>query len=103
MTLKALVIGAVLAALFSPAHADDGNGRYTIVPMPGHDVLVLLDTKTGQSWASSIVNKKGDRPRVSWWGTVFFKVPLPAPDLKQSSFLPPPLPGQGWQDQPIAK
>jgi len=54
MTVKALAVGValVLAPLFSPAHADDGNGRYTIVPIPGHNGVILLDTRTGQNWFS---------------------------------------------------
>ena len=59
MTVKALVIGAVLVltALFSPAYADDGNGRYTIVPIPGHNGVILLDTRTGQNWFSADAEK----------------------------------------------
>lgn len=39
----------------SVADGDNEIGRYTIVPMPGHDALILLDTKTGQNWYSGDV------------------------------------------------
>jgi len=101
MTMKALVIGVVLvralvigvvlvlAALFSPAHADEGNGRYVMVPVPGHEMLILLDTKTGQNWVSKTTNQiapLAERPRVFWYSAVFHNpgTLLPAPN-----YLPP--------------
>jgi len=90
MTVKALVIGAVLvlAASFSPAQADEGNGRYVMVPVPGHKALILLDTKTGQNWVSKTTNQiapLAERPRVFWFPAVFHK-PRPLPPVP--NYLP---------------
>ena len=65
MTLKTVVVGALLVVslLGTPgALADNDNeiGRYTIVPMPGNNAVILLDTKTGQNWLSGDVVEIGE-------------------------------------------
>ncbi len=95
MTVKALVIGVVLvralvigvvlvlAALFTPAHADEGNGRYTIVPMPGHGVLVLAGHQDGAKLGFP-TNAPGLWHQPSAFGLVargFFRTIFPANDL----------------------
>jgi len=66
MVVKALAVGSalILATLFSPAYANDGNGRYTIVPLPGRHVLILLDTKTGHNWLLDLMNVGGKKEAV---------------------------------------
>ena len=63
MTAKTVAIGVALvlvAMALSPtaAVADEDNtiGRYVIVPMPGREALILLDTKTGQNWIYTTKN-----------------------------------------------
>jgi len=114
MTPKTVTIGALLVVslLGTPgALADNDNeiGRYTIVPMLGHDAVILLDTKTGQNWLSVFVElgsfvvdkdelkKKGTFENLTWEPNSFAKV-LPhyemrAGKLEQGpgpAYLPPP-------------
>ncbi len=114
MTLKTVAGGALLVvSLFGTpgALADNDNeiGRYTIVPMPGHDAVILLDTKTGQNWLSAFVEldiyvvdkdklkKKVTVKNLTWEPNSFAKV-LPHYDVRAgklepepgSVYLPPP-------------
>ncbi len=92
MKPKTAVVGALLVVslLGTPgALADNDNeiGRYTIVPMPGHDAVILLDTKTGQNWLSVFVEldnyvidkderklkKKGTVKNLTWQPNPFAK------------------------------
>jgi len=88
MTAKTVAIGVVLAlvALLSPtaAVADEDNaiGRYVIVPMKGHDALVLLDTKTGQNWIYTTKN-------FTWQSNPFFTKRLSDPPPPGWAYLPP--------------
>jgi len=115
MTPKTVVVGALLVVLLlgTPgALADNDNeiGRYTIVPMPGHDAVILLDTKSGQNWYSNDVveldnyvvdkdelKKKGTVKNLTWRPNSFAKV-LPSYKVRAgklepgpgSVYLPPP-------------
>ncbi len=81
----------VVSLLGTPgALADNDNeiGRYIIVPMPGHDAVILLDTKSGQNWYSGDVvendifaiedgdlKKKGTFKALTWRPNPFAKWP----------------------------
>ena len=107
----ALLVVSLLGTPGALADNDNEIGRYTIVPMPGHDAVILLDTKTGQNWLSVFVEfdnyvidkgelkKKGTVKNLIWEPNSFAKVPLhhevgagklePGPG---SVYLPPPPP-----------
>ena len=106
MTPKTVAVGALLVVslLGTPgALADNDNeiGRYTIVPMLGHDAVILLDTKTGQNWVSVFVEldsyvvdkdelkKVGTVKNLTWEPNSFAKVP-PHYEMRAGKFEPGP-------------
>jgi len=109
MTPKTVIVGAlwVVLLLGTPgALADNDNeiGRYTIVPMPGNDAVILLDTKTGQNWLSGDVvehnkfvfdengelKKKGTYKNLTWRPNPFAEWPAGHFDLRTDKIEPGP-------------
>ncbi len=102
MTAKTVAIGVelVLVAMalsLTGAVADEGDeiGRYVIVPMPGREALILLDTKTGQNWIYTTKN-------FTWQPNPFAKR-LFDPPPPEWAYLPTPPPASTLTDEQLLK